>query len=201
MEQIDAAARRVAAEGEERTVVVERAYAAPIGHVWDACTNPERVPRWFLPLSGDLEVGGRYQLEGNAGGTIEECDPPNGFVATWEFGGSVSRLSLALETDVAGGTRLVLSHTVLSDPHWEQFGPGAVGVGWDMALGGLGRHLATGADADPAAVAAWMGSDEGRRFVELSAASWRDAAVEAGEDAAAAEEAAARTVGAYTGAG
>ena len=33
---------------------------AAIDDVWDACTNPERIPRWFLPVSGDLRLGGRY---------------------------------------------------------------------------------------------------------------------------------------------
>ena len=46
-------------------------YPAPIDDVWDALTSAERIPRWFLPVSGDLRLGGRYQVEGNAGGTIE----------------------------------------------------------------------------------------------------------------------------------
>jgi uncharacterized protein YndB with AHSA1/START domain len=54
------------------------------------CTNPERIPRWFLPVSGELKEGGRYQLEGNAGGTITRCDPPHGFDATWEMGSDMS---------------------------------------------------------------------------------------------------------------
>lgn len=41
--------------------------------MWDACTDPERIPRWFLPISGDLRLNGRYQLEGNAGGAITEA--------------------------------------------------------------------------------------------------------------------------------
>ena len=45
--------------------------------------------------------------------------------------------------------------------HWQKFGPGAVGVGWDLALHGLERHLASGAAVDPAQAMAWMGSAEG----------------------------------------
>ena len=44
--------------------------------MWDAVTSAERIPRWFLPISGDLRLGGRYQLEGNAGGEVLECAPP-----------------------------------------------------------------------------------------------------------------------------
>ncbi len=73
-----------------RKVTLERTYATAIDDLWDAITNPERLPRWFLPVSGDLSPGGHYQLEGNAGGTITECEPPGYFVATWEFGGGVS---------------------------------------------------------------------------------------------------------------
>ena len=36
----------------------------------DALTDPERIGRWFLPISGDFRLGGRYQFEGNAGGKI-----------------------------------------------------------------------------------------------------------------------------------
>jgi uncharacterized protein YndB with AHSA1/START domain len=72
--------------------------------------EPERIPRWFLPVSGELRAGGRYQLEGNAGGTIERCDPPTGFSATWEFGGSVSWIEVRLTVTGNGGTRLELEH-------------------------------------------------------------------------------------------
>src|SRR6266545_2660359 len=42
--------------GEDRTVVLRRRYDAPIEDVWDAVTNPDRINRWFLPISGDLRL-------------------------------------------------------------------------------------------------------------------------------------------------
>jgi len=85
--QINAVQRRVGTRvleaGEARTVTVSQTYDATVEDVWDACTNPERIPRWFLPISGDLRPGGRYELKGNASGTVQECDPPNSFAATW----------------------------------------------------------------------------------------------------------------------
>jgi len=52
---------------------------------------------------------------------------------------------------VQGGTRLELQHVAhVPDEMWEQFGPGAVGAGWDSGLFGLTLHLATGFSADPA---------------------------------------------------
>ena len=50
-----------------RILTVTCAYDTTIEDVWDAISNAERIPRWFLPISGDLRLGGRYQLEGNAG--------------------------------------------------------------------------------------------------------------------------------------
>src|SRR5690606_21550027 len=122
-----------------------------VDDLWDACTNPERLPRWFLPVTGDLQVGGRYQLEGQAGGTIERCDPPRSFAATWEFGGEVSWIEVTLAA-AGDGTRFTLEHVAhVDDERWLEYGPGAVGVGWDLALHGLAQHVATGEAVDPAA--------------------------------------------------
>lgn len=203
--QISSAQRRVGsrtlAAGEARTVTISRVYDAAIEDVWDACTSPERIPRWFLPVTGDLRVGGRYQLQGNAGGTIERCDPPDGFAATWEFGDDISWIEVALTALPGGQTQLVLEHIArASDGRWAEFGPGAVGVGWDMALMGLDQHVTSGQAVDPAAAAAWIGSSEGRQFAALSSQSWYEASVADGADEASARAAADRTTAAYTGA-
>jgi uncharacterized protein YndB with AHSA1/START domain len=184
---------------DDHTVTLTRIYDAPPADVWEACTNAERIPRWFLPVSGDLREGGRFQLEGNAGGTIERCDPPRSFAATWEFGSQVSRIELTLAAE-GEGTRLTLRHTVPDDGHWAQFGPGAVGVGWDLGVMGLGQHLSSGAAVDREAAAAWVASDAGREFIARSSAAWGEAHAAAGADADEARAAADRTAAAYTGA-
>jgi len=46
-----------------RAVTLSRSYATTAGDLWDAVTNGERIPRWFMPVSGDLEPGGRYVRE------------------------------------------------------------------------------------------------------------------------------------------
>jgi uncharacterized protein YndB with AHSA1/START domain len=191
---------RVLEAGEARVVTVGQAYSADLDDVWDACTNPERIPRWFLPISGELRVGGRYQLQGNASGTIERCDPPKGFAATWEYGGEVSWIEVRLSPEPEGGTRLELEHTAhVDDERWAEFGPGAVGIGWDMAIMGLGGHLTPDRPSvDPQEAAAWMASDEGREFMTLSSERWYEANVAAGADEAAARAAADRTTAAYT---
>ncbi len=204
-QQINAVARmvgnRVLEAGEARAVTISQAYQAPLEDVWDACTNPERIPRWFLPISGELRPGGRYQLQGNAGGTIESCDPPKGFTATWEYGGDVSWIEVRLTAEPDGSTRLVLEHIAhVGDERWAQFGPGAVGVGWDMGFLGLATHLSSGNAVDPQESAAWAGSDEGRQFMAASSERWCEANIAAGTDEARARAAASQVTAAYTGA-
>src|SRR5215207_937092 len=79
-----------------RVVVASRTYDTTVEDLWDALTNKERIPRWFLPVSGELRLGGRYQLQGNAGGTITRCDPPRALGLTWEFGGQTTWLDVRL---------------------------------------------------------------------------------------------------------
>ena len=140
---------RIAA-GEGHAVRLRRTYDAPIEEVWDAVTSPERITRWFLPLSGDFRIGGHYQLEGNAGGEILSCERPNKYRVTWVYGdvtdpASVSELEVRLTPTGDASTTLELEHTaVVPDEVWEQYGPGAVGVGWDGGLLGLSLHLRGG---------------------------------------------------------
>lgn len=182
--------------GEELEHVVElrRSYDAGVQDVWDACTDPERIPGWFLPVSGELQRGGRFQLEGNAGGEIVECEPSRRLAVTWEFGGQSSLVTLELSAAGGGATELVLRHALPDDDHWARFGPGAVAIGWELSLHGLTAYLQGDpvpgpdqASADPAA----------REFMRRSAAAWGEAHVAGGAPAAAAEESAARTAAAY----
>jgi uncharacterized protein YndB with AHSA1/START domain len=201
-QQIRSVERRVGSHardgGPARVVTISQTYATDVEDLWDACTNPERIPRWFLPVSGELQLGGRFQLEGNAGGTIEECEPPRRFFATWEFGGNVTWIEVRLAPESSERTRLEIDHIAdVDDDTWAQFGPGAVGIGWDGALVGLSLHLGSGRAVDREAGAAWMASEEGRSFVGASSAAWRDANVAGGTPAAEADAAAARVSAAY----
>jgi hypothetical protein len=120
---------------------------------------------------------------------------------TWEFGGEVSFLKVDLSEAPAGGTHLLLEHLAyVDDERWNKFGPGAVGVGWDMTLMGLDRHLASGAALDPLEAMAWMGSPDGKDFIRRSSDDWCRASIASGTDAEAAKAAAQRTTAFYTGA-
>lgn len=183
-------------------------YPSAIEDVWDAVTTVERIPRWFLPISGELELGGRYQLEGNAAGEVLACDPPSDGAAsyrvTWEFGGGVSWVTVRLTAVGPDRTRLELGHLAraadLPAEMWETFGAGATGVGWDGGLLGLALHLGTQqAELAPGDAAAWGASEEGRAFYRAAADAWAMAQVAAGEDAATAARAADNTYAFYTG--
>src|SRR5262245_33568096 len=91
-----------------RIAVARRTYPTTQEDRWDAVTNPERIPRWFLPITGELKAGGRYQLEGNAGGVVERCDAPRSYAVTWEYGG-VSWVEITLSPS-GDGTTLELLH-------------------------------------------------------------------------------------------
>lgn len=165
-----------------KVVIAARTYPTTAEDLWDAVTTLERIGRWFLPISGDLRVGGRYQFEGNAGGEVMACEPPRRFEITWEYSGDVSWVTVELTPATDGtGTRLELRHTAHPpEEFWDQFGPGAVGVGWDGALLGLGLHLTGEAPAGPEALQAWEASPDAAAFNRAASASWADAARTAG---------------------
>ena len=181
-------------------VTLSRSYLTSLEDLWNAGTSAERIPRWFMPVSGDLRLGGRYQLEGNAGGTIVTCEPPSLVAVTWEFAGDVSWVEVSIAEEGAGRARLTLSHTALLSPHWDEFGSGAVGVGWEMGMLGLALYLAQ-PDEPKLDEEEFAGSSEGRALMVGSSDGWARASIEAGGDADAARAAAARTATFYTGEG
>jgi uncharacterized protein YndB with AHSA1/START domain len=191
---------RIAA-GEGRAVRLRRTYDAPIEDVWAALTTPERIGRWFLPISGEYRIGGHYQFEGNAGGEILACERPNRLKATWVAGEpasprDISEVEVRLIPDGDERTVLELEHVaIVPDEMWNEYGPGAVGVGWEGGLLGLSLHLASGASIDDPI--AWQLSEDGRAFATGGSERWGDANVAAGADPADAKRAAANTSAFY----
>ena len=179
-------------------VSLYRSFATTLEDLWDAVTSADRIPRWFAPVSGNLEPGGRYQVEGNAGGTIFACESQSHFGLTWEFAGDVSWVAVQVWEEEAGQVGFVLIHTALLSPHWDQFGPGAVGVGWEMAFLGLALNI-----ADPSAPKPdeeeFAASPKGRAFIRGSSEAWAQAAIVAGTEPEVANAAAGRTAAFYTG--
>ncbi|GAA4880136.1 SRPBCC family protein [Serinicoccus chungangensis] len=170
--------------GPAQVVTLSRRYAATPAELWDALTDPDRLARWFLPVEGDLSLGGRFAFTGNAGGVVRACEPHHRLLVTWEMGPTgpedASLVEVLLEEagDESAGTVLTLTHRAQTPPEmWDQFGPGAIGVGWDGALLGLALHLAGAQlpaaeelDRDPAV----------REFNAASARAWGQAQRAAG---------------------
>ena len=179
-------------------VTLARSFPTTVENLWEATTAADRIGRWFTPVSGELKLGGRYQLEGNAGGVITECERLERFALTWEFAGDVSWVEVAYSEDAEGMARLTLTHIALISPHWTQYGPGAVGVGWEMGLLGLALHLAQ-PEAPMPDEAAFAASPNGKAFIVGSSEAWGEASVAAGTESRAARAAAERTTAFYTG--
>jgi len=186
--QIAAVSRALGTEelesGPGRVLTISQVYDTGIEDMWDVVSSADRISRWFLPISGDLREGGRFQLEGNAGGTITTCDKPRSYAATWEFGGMVSWIEVHLTPAGDGRTRFELRHLAPVDEAMaEQFGPGAVGLGWDGGLWGLANHLAApGSSMTPQEGLAWMASPEGKEFMRLSSDAWIEADIADGTE-------------------
>lgn len=182
--------------------IATRTYDTTVEDLWSAITTPQRLARWFTPVEGDLELGGRYQLQGNAAGTITRCDPPEALEVTWEFAGATSWVHVRL-TRAGQRARLALEHIAHRDAigkeHLEKFGPGAVGIGWDLSLHGLALHLAAADGAvDRGAAEAWMRSSEGKAFMRACGEAWGAAHAASGEDPEQARAKAERTIAFYT---
>lgn len=171
---IEAVRREIGTSGNARTLLIERGYDATRDDVWDALTSTDRLARWFLPVSGDLTVGGKYQIEGNAGGEILECEPPQRFKITWMYGdaAALSEVEVRLSADSEQRTTLTLEHIAeVPEEFWSTYGPGATGVGYDLSLFGLEAHLA-GRDFTPEEKAAFEGSDYARELLTRSSEAW-----------------------------
>jgi len=139
LEHINAVHREVSRTGETATVLMRRSYQAEPEELWDALTDPERMKRWFWPVTGDFKVGGSFQLQDNAGGEVLECEPPKRFKVT--FGGPTSLLELRLIPGANASTELELEHTVGELPAPGGAGALYVGPGWEGGFLALAMYI------------------------------------------------------------
>jgi uncharacterized protein YndB with AHSA1/START domain len=177
--QIDAIRRSVTRQpsdaGEVVSVLLRRHYRASAQDVWDAIADPNRMKRWFLPVSGNLREGGDFQLEGNAGGRILRCDPPRLLRVT--FGSETSIVEVRLTPTGDEETSLELEHTVPIALAGSGAGALYVGPGWDGTVMALGLYTAGVITDDPVAAAS---SPEALEFSRQSVVAWTAAIRESG---------------------
>jgi uncharacterized protein YndB with AHSA1/START domain len=108
--------RRTIPAGDARVAVFKRTYETTVEDLWDACTNPERLRRWYVPVTGDLRVGGSFQQVNMGSGTILECDAPH--LLKLSLGGGRDEIELRLSPGPADGTTtLELQHATTFDTH------------------------------------------------------------------------------------
>lgn len=205
IEELEKAQRTVGTRpiqaGSGRTVQLHRRYDASVQDVWAACTDSSKLGQWFLPVTGDLRLGGHYQLTGGARGEITGCKPARRLSATWLFGddpippADIGLVTVELDPISNTVTELRLEHAaVVDEARWHTYGPGATGVGWDLALLCLALFLRGSPAADPEA---FQASPEARAFTTRSSQEWSVAHEASGATPAEARDAAARTAAYY----
>lgn len=195
LDQVERTVKKTTLEsGEEgRIVIVAQTFPIAAPELWDTCTNPEKIKQFFSPVSGELKVGGRFEVQNNASGTIKACNPPSDYCVTWEFGGSTSWVEVRVTTQSDNArSRLELSHISPVNKHWEEYGAGAGGVGWEMSFAGLSYFLKGIKVGEE-----WFGQDETKEYLTKCSESWGKAAIEGGEDTAVVEGAVKRTTAFY----
>jgi len=108
--------RRTIAAGEARVAVFSRTYPTTIEDLWKACTDADRLSRWYTRVSGDLRIGGRFEQVNMGTGTIEVCEPPR--LLRVSLGGGADEIELRLSPGAAAGTTdLELQHATTFDSH------------------------------------------------------------------------------------
>jgi uncharacterized protein YndB with AHSA1/START domain len=136
------------------TIRLERVLPGTPERVWEYLVDPELRVTWFAggtvePWPGGL-VDLRYDhsrisdepvpeafLDHRETGRVTACEPPRLLAFTWRDGPTASHVTVEL-TPVAGGTRLVLTHSRLDLPG--DFGPAA--AGWHVHLDMLEARIA-----------------------------------------------------------
>jgi uncharacterized protein YndB with AHSA1/START domain len=129
--------------GEARVAIFQRTYDASIEDVWDACTNPDRLRRWYVPVTGELRVGGAFQQAGMGSGDVVSCEVPHWLKLS--LGKGADEIELRLSSNENGTTALELQHATTIDQHsigGQMFDAiFCMGGGYYPRLVALNRHL------------------------------------------------------------
>ena len=137
---------RIERAGDDVAVVFDRHYDTSPADLWQACTDPERLARWFAPVSGDLRTGGAFTVHFDDADTplcrVVACEAPTRLVWEWPVGGvdSVVTVDIAPDDD---GARLLLRHERLTGAQVAGYA-----AGWDTYVRSLDAHLAGGPGPD-----------------------------------------------------
>src|SRR5690606_30498745 len=129
---------------EQKPIIVERVYNAPISKVWKAITDKTEMKNWYFDLAEfKAEVGFKFQF---MGGTEEnqflhlcevtEVVPEKKISYSWRYDGYEGNSFVTFELFGEGNnTRLKLTHRDLETfPDKEDFARTNFEKGWDYIL-------------------------------------------------------------------
>jgi uncharacterized protein YndB with AHSA1/START domain len=103
--------------GEARVAVFTRVYETTPEDLWDACTTPERLARWYTTVTGDFRVGGMFDQVNMGGGVITVCDAPRHLKLVLGQGGA-DEIEVRISPGPDDGTAtLEIQHATTLDRH------------------------------------------------------------------------------------
>lgn len=214
---VDAVSRSVEIERVDGAVDVTARLRTTLGaspaELWPELTEADRLAQWYgpvqidhapdAPATGADATGCAFRTVGGAQGRVLAAVPPHQLDLTWEYADNVDRLEIRLDPEEDGTSRLTLQQIArLPETRFDAYGPGAIGIGWDIAV--LGFVARTGAWRElrldvPVASPVWLASPEGADMVRAWSIRWAAASVAAGTDETAARRAENETTRAYGG--
>lgn len=131
---------------DEKIVVIERTYEAPLEKVWEATTNKDQMKHWYFEVSDfKAEVGFEFQFYGGSEEkrylhkcTVVEAEPLTKISYTWSYDGYVgqSLVTFELFSEDRNKTRLKLTHSGIDTfPPHPDFAQANFNEGWNSILG------------------------------------------------------------------
>lgn len=129
------------------TVHVEDVYPTDIDDLWTAVSQPERLARWLVTVTGDTTSGAEFGLSFTSGwtgfGRVEICEAPRRLrVSTWSDEDAPGVIDATL-TEEGDGTRLVIEESGLPLDVYP-----AHGAGWQAHIEDLRTYLSGGERGD-----------------------------------------------------
>ena len=130
---------RIEVEDGAVAVVFDRHYATTPADLWQACTDPDRLARWFAPVSGDLRPGGEFAVHFDDGDVphcrVVSCEAPRRLVWEWPIREVPNVVTAEVSAD-GEGSRLVLRHARLTPAQVAGYA-----AGWDTYVRSLDAHV------------------------------------------------------------
>lgn len=168
--------------------------------VWPLLTRPDELARWFGPVAGELREGGSFTATGGARGRILEVEEPHRLSLSWALAGGEDPLLIRLDPEDDGTTLLRLRHTALVDvDEFERTGPGAVAIGWELALLALAAETdgwrSSCLSAVPTPTPQWQRGTQAAAYLRAWSVRWAAEAIAAGVDEGVARRGEAATAG------